>query len=142
MIRAIYFIGFISLCVCDVSLRVKVPYYPPPESKPYPANAPLPGEYGAPPIVKTPTSFQVSKENLRFAGQTVEITSQTPYHAYLAPNPSNQFQKLQVTKVCIIAELYMKITLCNNRLNLFSFNRHRLHHFSQRKIQRNHFVHN
>lgn len=136
MIRSIYFIGFISLCVCDVSLRVKVPYYPPPESKP------LPGEYGAPPIVKTPTSFQVSKENLRFAGQTVEITSQTPYHAYLAPNPSNQFQKLQATKVCIIAELCMKITLCNNQLNLFSFNRHLLHHFFQRKIQPNHFVQN
>lgn len=77
-----YFIVFsalIALGAADISLKNNPPYKP----SGWRPSGPLPGEYGAPPA---PASVQVSQENLRFAGQVVEVTTAAePNNAYLPP---------------------------------------------------------
>lgn len=71
--------------------------YTPSGWRPSNAELALPGEYGAPPIPTTiPSStVQVTRENVEFGGQTVEITSQNANYAYA------QAQKQpKSTKVC------------------------------------------
>lgn len=78
----IFFIAIIACGAADISLKNNQP------------SGPLPGEYGAPPA---PASVQVSQENLRFAGQIVEVTTGTePKNAYLPP--SAQLQATQVSE--------------------------------------------
>ncbi|XP_031627546.1 uncharacterized protein LOC116343557 [Contarinia nasturtii] len=76
MIKIVLFVWSVGFCVCDqpswnVGYRYSVPL----------------GEYGAPPL-PTP-SVQVSKENVQFVEQTVEIN--TPSNRY-QPSQSSQFK--------------------------------------------------
>lgn len=86
----------IAICGADISLKKEPPYKP----SGWRPSGPLPGEYGAPPI---PASVQVSQENLRFAGQSVEVTTaMKPKIAYLPPPASQQrFGQLNAAQVFI-----------------------------------------
>lgn len=78
------FVGaLIAFGAADISLKNNPPYQP---SGWRPSGPLLPGEYGAPPA---PSLVQVSQENVRFAGQVVEIPAAAePKNAYLPPSSS------------------------------------------------------
>lgn len=92
-------LGLICSCLCDVSLNNG--------ERPSPASQALPGEYGAPPI-PTPSSVQVSEENVQFAGQVVEFNrpAQQPNNAYLPPNSQYQLEQLKQSKVAQVSVDY------------------------------------
>jgi len=98
MLTVVLLAGLIGLSACDVSSG-PYPY------SPSPASAALPGEYGAPPLPNSqygapasPSSVQLSQENIQFGGQIVEVNKGRPNNVYLPPSSSSQFQQLKKPK--------------------------------------------
>lgn len=94
----ILFGAFVVYCVADISLNNNgSPPYPASGWRPKGSNLPIPGEYGAPPA---PVTVQVSKENVQFAGQVVEIptTAAEPNNAYLPPATQQQLKLNKVSQ--------------------------------------------
>lgn len=87
------------ICAYVAVCNARAQGYRPSGWRPSNAELALPGEYGAPPVpTPSPTStVQTTKENVEFAGQTVEITSQNANYAYAPVH--NQFQQIKSTKV-------------------------------------------
>lgn len=123
MFTVVLLAGLIGLSACDVSSGP----YPYPAS---PASAALPGEYGAPPLPNSqygapasPSSVQLSQENIQFGGQFVEVNNGRPNNVYLPPSSSSQFQPLKKPKkVCLLfrfVNVFRENT--NNLITLFRF---------------------
>lgn len=104
MLTIVLLAGLIGLSACVVSSGP----YPYPAS---PASTALPGEYGAPPLPNSqygapasPSSVEISQENIQFGGQVVEVNNGRPSNVYFSPSSSfNQFQQLKKPKkVCYL----------------------------------------
>lgn len=89
------FSALIAFAAADLSLK----RYPPCKPSGWRPSEPLPEEYGAPPV---PASVQVSQENLRFAGQSVDVTTVAePKNTYLPASIQQQFHQLDAKQVGI-----------------------------------------
>lgn len=87
------FSALIAFAAADISLK----NYPPYKLSGWHPSEPLYGEYGAPPV---PASVQVSQENLRFAGQSVDVTTVVePKNTYLPASVQQQFYQLNAAQV-------------------------------------------
>lgn len=136
-----YFIFFgvlIAFCAADISLKKDPPYKP----SGWRPSGLLPGEYGAPPI---PASVQVSQENLRFAGQLVEVTTDLkPKNAYLPPPvPQQRFRQWNAAQV-LICKTVIECEQKNNIHLLFRCSNPTTFSFGCKmcleKVHGNHFV--
>lgn len=91
MFKIVVFLWCVAFCVCE-----------PPSW-----NSAIPrGEYGAPPLPTT-SSVEISKENVAFVEQTVEIN--TPRNQYYAP-PQYQFREPNAPSTVSNAFDYIIIT--------------------------------
>lgn len=92
-------LSIISCLIC-VSVHDAIAQgYTPSGWRPSNAKLALPGEYGAPPVpTATPCStVEVTRENVEFGGQSVEIASQNANYAYAQAQQQPKSTKVQST---------------------------------------------
>lgn len=73
MFKFVLFVWCVGLCTCEVSPRAR-------SSWNQPKNSALNVEYGAP-----PQTVHISRENVKLAGQSVEISSLNKQHSLSHP---------------------------------------------------------